>query len=93
MTLTLDLTSDLEQRLNRAASQHGIAPERLAVEVLEQHLPASNRGEQLAALLQAWSEEDPQEQKETFEYLVRSLDEGRPDQRKLFPPDLKGVTW
>jgi hypothetical protein len=36
---------------------------------------------------------DPQEQKETGEYLIRALDEDRPLERPLFPAALKGVTW
>ena len=93
MMLTLDLTADLEQRLIDEASRHGIPPDQFVVEVLKQHLPRHGRREQFAALLQSWMEEDQEEQKETFEYLVRSLDEGRPSQRKLFPPALKGISW
>ena len=33
------------------------------------------------------------EQQETGEYLIRILDEDRLSNRKLFPPELKGVTW
>jgi hypothetical protein len=93
MTLTLDLNAELEQRLVDEASRQGVSPDQLVVQVLEQRLAAKNRGEQFAALLQAWLQEDEREQKDTFEYLVRSLDEDRPSQRKLFPPELKGVSW
>ena len=93
MTLTLDLTADLEQRLFDEASRHGIPPDQFVVEVLKQHLPMNDRREQFAALLQCWLEEDQEEQKDTFEYLVRSLDEDRPSQRKLFPSALKGISW
>ena len=34
-----------------------------------------------------------EEQKETGDYLVRTLDEDRLSDRQLFPPELKGVTW
>ena len=93
MTLTLDLTADLEQRLCDEAGRRGIPPHQFVVEVLKQHLPMNDRRGQFAALLQSWLEEDREEQKETFEYLVRSLDEDRPSQRKLFPPALKGISW
>jgi len=43
MTLTLDLTADLEQRLNDAASRHGIPPDQFVVEVLKQHLPTTKQ--------------------------------------------------
>ena len=73
MTLTLDLTTDLEQRLIDEASRHGIPPDQFVVEVLQQHLPMKDRREQFAALLESWLEEDQEEQKDTFEYLVRRL--------------------
>lgn len=37
-----------------------------------------------AALLQSWFDEDPEEQKETWEYLKGALDEDRLSERKLF---------
>ena len=50
--------------------------------------------ERLAELFQSWIlESDSQEQKETGEYLTRTLDEDRLSDRSLFPPELKGVTW
>lgn len=93
MTLTLDLTADLEQRLNEEASRLGVAPDQFVLQVLKQHLPTQDRSKQFAALLDSWLEEDQEEQKDTFEYLVRSLDEDRLSQRKLFPPALKGISW
>lgn len=36
-------------------------------------------------LLRSWREGDEQEQRETWEYLKRVLDEDRPSNRKLFP--------
>lgn len=48
----------------------------------------------LIALLESWMKEgDAEEQKETLEYLIRALDENRPEGYKLFPPELKGKTW
>jgi hypothetical protein len=38
----------------------------------------------LAELFRRWREEDPQEQRETLEYLMRVLDEDRLSKRKLF---------
>ncbi len=38
-------------------------------------------------------EDDAEEQRDTMEYLIRVLDEDRPSYRKLFPEELKGVTW
>jgi hypothetical protein len=48
----------------------------------------------LGALLQFWIDEgDVDEQTNTGQYLIRALDEDRPSERKLFPPDMEGVTW
>jgi hypothetical protein len=93
MTLTLDLTTDLEQRLVDEAGRRGIAPDQFVLEVLRERLPTQDRGKQFGALLQSWMEEDRNEQRDTFEYLVKSLDEDRPSQRKLFPQAMKGISW
>jgi hypothetical protein len=39
----------------------------------------------LAKLLREWRHGDEQEQRETGEYLLRALDEARPEGSKLFP--------
>jgi hypothetical protein len=45
-------------------------------------------------LLQSWiDDEDIEEQKERGQYLIRSLDEDRLSERKLFPLEMKGVSW
>ena len=52
------------------------------------------RLEGLGALIRSWmDDEDAGEQRETIEYLVRTLDEDRLSGRKLFPEELKGKTW
>lgn len=61
---------------------------------MNEHLPAKGRQTELVSLLRAWIEEgDAEEQRETGEHLIRTLDEDRLSDRKLFPPELKGVTW
>lgn len=60
----------------------------------DQPLPSKKPQQELAKLLQSWIlEGDAQEQKETGEYLIRSLDEDRLSDRSLFPTELKGVSW
>ncbi len=94
MTLTLNLPPELEQRLTEEASRLGIPPDQCALEVLKRHLGTEDRRARFLAILRSWMEdEDPEEQKETFEYLVRVVDEDRPSERKLFPPELKGISW
>lgn len=43
------------------------------------------RREALTELLRRWREEDEEEQRETWEYLKKALDEDRLSYRKLFP--------
>jgi len=47
----------------------------------------------LVALIESWMQEDPTEQRETFDHLVRGLNENRRGGRELFPEALKGTTW
>lgn len=92
--LTLNLPPDLESRLQIEAERQGLPVAILTLKLLDQHLPTQNSQEELVKLLQSWIVEgDAQEQKETGEYLVQSLDEDRLSDRSLFPPELKGVTW
>lgn len=96
MTLTLQLPTELERRLQEEAKRQGKAAEQYTLELLDQHLPSSDadRRQKAIALLRSWREEgDEQEQKEVGEFLIRALDEDRPSYRKLFPPELKGISW
>ncbi len=94
MTLDLDMNPDLERRLlEEAARQHRTADE-YALRLLDRHLPPVDRRAELVALLESWiGEGDAEEQRQTGDYLVHALDEDRLSDRKLFPPELKGVTW
>lgn len=94
MTLTLNLPQELEERLQHEAERRGLPADTLTLQLLDQHLPSGDPRGKLTALLQSWIVEgDAQEQKETGEYLIRTLDEDRLSERSLFPPELKGVTW
>ncbi len=65
-----------------------------AAQRIEPPVPGEARASASAALLQSWiDEEDAEEQWETGEYLIRTLDEDRFSSRKLFPKELKGITW
>jgi hypothetical protein len=94
MTLTPSLPRDLEQRLTQEATRLGVDPAEYALHVLDQHVPSHDRSAALVALLQSWIEEgDAEEQQQTGNELIRALDEDRLSDRKLFPPELEGVTW
>lgn len=94
MTLNLKLAPELEQRLREEAQLRGISPQEFALSIIEEHLPLNGHRKKLATLLQSWIDEgDVQEHRETGDYIARVLDEDRPSARKLFPPELRGVTW
>ena len=94
MTLTLTLPLELEQRLKEASEHQNLSAVEFALQLLDKHLPVKDRQTELVTLLQSWiDDDDPEEQKETGEYLVRVLDEDRLSDRKLFPEELQGVTW
>ncbi|WP_413165479.1 hypothetical protein ACL6C3_03760 [Capilliphycus salinus ALCB114379] len=94
MTLTLNLTPELEQYLKQKAEQQGLSVEAYALQLLTEQILVAKKQAKAVNLLQSWlEEEDIQEQKETGEYLIQSLDEDRLSHRKLFPVEMKGVSW
>lgn len=94
MTLTLNLPPELEQCLAQEAKQHGLSIEAYTLQIITDHILPKEKKSQLVNLLQSWIDEDEaQEQQETGEYLINALDEDRLSNRKLFPVELKGVTW
>ncbi len=94
MVLTLNLPPNLEKRLRQEVERRDTLADEYALQLLDQHLPPGDRHTELVNLLQSWIDEgDVEEQQETGEYLIRVLDEDRTSERRLFPPELKGVTW
>lgn len=94
MTLTLELSTDLEERLVAEAERAGMRAEQYTLRLLDSSLPPKNRRRRVVELLQSWIDDsDADEQVETGESLIRALDEDRLSDRKLFPPELQGVTW
>jgi hypothetical protein len=94
MTLTLSLTPEIEQYLTQRAEEQGLSTEAYTLQLLTEYILAKQKQAKLVNLLQSWiDEEDALEQQETGEYLIHSLDEDRLSERKLFPVELKGVTW
>ena len=91
MTLTLELSPDLETRLSHEASVLGVPVEKYAIGVLEQSRSAVVRRHELAADLQAWI--DAGSSKPSDDEVLHQLDADRPSDRRLYPPELKGVTW
>ncbi len=94
MTLTLTLSPDLEQYLLQEADQQGLSVEAFASQLLENSILLKQKQVAAVNLLQSWIDaEDAEEQIETGQYLIHALDDDRLSDRKLFPPETKGVTW
>jgi hypothetical protein len=94
MTLTLDLPSELEQYLLHEAQEQGISIEAMTLRLLTNSISTEQKQAQAVKLLQSWlDDEDDEEQQETGQYLIHALDEDRLSDRKLFPLEMKGVTW
>jgi len=94
MTLTLNLSPELEQYLLQEASQHGLSVEALALQLLTNSIFLKQKQTEAVNLLQSWIDsEDEEEQQETGQYLIQVLDEDRLSERMLFPAELKGITW
>ena len=90
MTLTLTINPELEERLGRAAAKQSLPVGEFAIQVLERHLPADDRSARLGVMLQSWMDENEAVE---VDDLLCALDQDRLSERKLFPPELKGVTW
>jgi hypothetical protein len=102
MTITLTLAPELEFKLKQEADRRGLPPEQYALEVLDKNIAdadepvtddARERAEKLAELFRQWNEEEVDESEALDDEFFKMLDEDRPSYRKLFPPELKGITW
>jgi len=95
MTLEVELSPELEEALAEESRKRGLTPVDFTLEVLKARLDVSSKKAEAIALLQSWidDETDTDEQRETGEYLLEVLDQDRTSHRKLFPPELKGISW
>jgi hypothetical protein len=94
MAFTVTLTPELERRLTQQANHKGMTAKGYALQLLDKYLDFKDNKTELVALLQEWIDaDDTEEQRETGDYLIRTLDNDRLSNRKLFPPELKGKTW
>ncbi|MDB9527565.1 hypothetical protein PN498_16320 [Oscillatoria sp. CS-180] len=94
MTLTLNLPPELEQYLLQEAEQQGLSVETMTLQLLAKSFQLKQKRAEAVDMLQSWIEdEDVEDQQETGTYLVQVLDEDRLSERKLFPGEMKGITW
>jgi hypothetical protein len=91
MTLTLNLPSEIEQYLLEEANRQGLSLESVTLQFLKSFILLRQKQTKAVNLLQSWmDDEDIEEQEETGQYLIRTLDEDRLSERKLFPVEMKG---
>jgi len=94
MTLTLNLPSEVEQYLLQEANQKGISIESVTLQLLTSFILLKQKQTKAVNLIQSWiDDEDNNEQQETGQYLIHALDQDRFSERKLFPIEMKGITW
>ncbi|MEA5513430.1 hypothetical protein [Nodularia sp. UHCC 0506] len=94
MTLTLNLPPELEQYLLQEANKQGLSVEAVTLQVLTDSILLKQKRAESVNLLQSWlDDENVEEQQETGQYLINALDEDRLSERKLFPLEMKGITW
>ena len=75
MTLTLNLSPELEQYLLQEASQHGLSVETLALKLLTNTILLKQKQTEAVNLLQSWiNDADDDEQQETGQYLIHALE-------------------
>ncbi|GBO55153.1 hypothetical protein APA_3203 [Pseudanabaena sp. lw0831] len=94
MALTLNLPSEVEKYLLQEANQKGLSIESVTLDLLTSFILLKQKQTKAVNLIQSWiDDEDVEEQQETGQYLISALDEDRLSDRKLFPVEMKGVTW
>ena len=94
MTLTLQLSARLQERLAAAALRLGNELDEVALDVLEQHAPDNDRRLEAIGFLEHWIDEASERAAvEPANSLLEDLDAHRPSYRKLYPAELKGITW
>jgi hypothetical protein len=78
MTLTLSLTPEIEQYLVQKAIEQGMSIEDYAMQLLTTAIPIPKKNTKLVNLLRRWIDQgDAEEQQETGDYLIQSLDSDR----------------
>ena len=93
--MTLTLAPELESRVKIESARRGISPIECAEQVLEAGISEAERErrEKAIALLQSWIDEEENSDEAYDDELLKMLDEDRLSERKLFPPEMKGISW
>jgi hypothetical protein len=80
--VTIALAPELEKRVQVEATRTGISADLLVNRLVDEHFAQQDNAI-------ADEDDDPYWEKEFFE----RLDAERPEGQKLFPPELKGISW
>jgi predicted transcriptional regulator len=91
MTYQIQITPELKARLDALAAREGTTADAVAVRTLEQHLPRLQDREALLKMLREWQEENALAPEDDSFFI--EMDKHRSSYRKLYPPELKGITW
>ena len=91
MTLTVNLSADLEGRLKRAAEAEGVAAADFVIRTLEQRL-LDDRQQAALEMLHHWREEDAtidaaeiEQRRRSWEAFKAGMNEHHSSGRKVFP--------
>ncbi|HMV48941.1 MAG TPA: hypothetical protein PLD20_15485 [Blastocatellia bacterium] len=94
MPSVIALLPDLEERLTREAAREGLPLNDYALKILGEHVSQTEKArKEKNSFLQSWIEEDADPQEGYDDEFFRLLDEDRLSDRKLFPPEMKGISW
>lgn len=93
--MTLTLAPELESRVKVESARRGVSPYECATQVLEAGISEAERErrEKAIAMLQSWIDEEENSDEGYDDELLKMLDEDRLSERKLFPPEMKGISW
>lgn len=91
MTLTLNLSTDLEGRLRQAARQEGVAEDEFVIRTLADRL-LIDRKQAVLQMLQQWHEEDEttdateiEERRKAWEAFKAGMNANHSSGRKVYP--------
>ncbi len=91
MTYQIQVTPELKARLDALAFREGTTADTVAARTLEQHLPPVQDVAAISKMLREWIEEDKNAPEDDSFFI--EFDKHRSSYRKLYPPELKGITW
>lgn len=89
--VTVALAPELEEKVNREAARQGLQLNEYVAKALAEYTSLSEQ--QQKQFVPSWilPSNDPSEGYD--DEFFRMLDEDRMSDRKLFPPELKGISW